>query len=124
MKGNLPGYGDGRGHLGVHCTWKEKWLEIWVPMDSWAEAQKEQDWEIRDKDIRGCRCVCGSGQKAGSSFCLVLVPIGEGRPQGGLQQSSGRMWFPVGVSRLLAFGPPSAGAMGGRNAGYPRGGQF
>ena len=56
--------------LVVHCPWKEKWLKLWIYMDSWAATWKEPDWKIKDKDTwgRSIGWVCGSGHEACSSL--------------------------------------------------------
>lgn len=45
MKGNAP------SRQRCESTWEEKWLEVWIYMDSWVATWKEHDWKIRDKDI-------------------------------------------------------------------------
>ena len=52
-EGNTPGGGDVSVPLVVHCPRKEKWLKLWIYMDSWAATWKEPDWKIKDKDTWG-----------------------------------------------------------------------
>ena len=39
--------------LVIHFPWKEKWLGLWIYMDSWAATWKEPAWKIKDKDAWG-----------------------------------------------------------------------